>query len=185
LIGNVGDALKVVLATNGPKTFCVLASGVAIGNGKSMFSIVNASGSTVKLKLRELWIKNVQVVGVTGIVAEFRLNSIVNHSGGTALTPKPFDSVDGLSGSITARTGATVTSEGTSWRRWLWSSDEWGPGPADTESAEHSNQNLIPHYRDNGQWKTLTLNGNEGFHLKQITNSTAGTFDVEAVFTQE
>lgn len=187
-IGNIGDALKVALFLGGasaPKTFVARATSVAIGNGKSMISLVNTSGSTVKIKLRELWITNVQTTGVTGIIANFELNSIVGHSAGTSLTPKAFDSTDTLNGSVTARTGATVTTEGTSYARWLWSSDEWGVGPADVESTDHANQNLIPHYQDSGRWGTITLNANEGLHVKQVTNSTVGTFDLDIVFTQE
>ena len=33
--------------------------------------------------------------------------------------------------------------------------------------------------------KPFTLRANQGLTLKQITNSTVGTFDVIAVFTQE
>jgi hypothetical protein len=177
--------IPVTFANLSSKPFVVLANSIQIGNGKSMISLVNASGSTVKVKIRQLWIKNVQTSGVTGIVAEFQMKSIVGHSAGTALTPKAYDSTDTLNGSVTARSGATVTSEGTSWKRWLWSTDEWGPGPADVESADHVMQSLRPHYDDNGQWKTITLNANEGIHIKQVTNSTVGTFDLELVFTVE
>lgn len=184
LIGNVADALKVIQVPT-LKTFVACAHGITIGNNKSMISIVNASGSAVKVKIRELWIKNVQTAGVTGIVAQFQMNSIVDHSAGTAITPKPYDSTDTLDSSVTSRTGGTVTSEGTSWRRWYWSSDEWGPGPADTETTEHAFQNLNPHYQDLGGYKTITLNANEGLHVKQVTNSAVGTFDLELVFTVE
>lgn len=185
LIGNVGDAMKVVLTTNGPKTFGVRAASIAIGNGKSMLSLVNASGSTVKVKIREIYIKNVQTTGVTGILGNFELNKIVNHSVGTALTPTAHDSTDTLDSSVTARTGGTVTSEGATYRRWVWSTDEFGAGPADAETAEHTSQNLIPHFLDTGNWKTITLNANEGIHIKQTINSTVGTFDLEIVFTTE
>lgn len=177
--------IPVTFVNVSSKPFVAVAKGVSIGSGKSMISLVNASGSLVKIKIRQLWIKNVQTAGVTGIVAEFQMNSIVNHSAGTSLTPKAYDSSDTLNGSVTARTGATITSEGTTWRRWLWSSDEWGPGPQDNETNEHTAHNTIPHYEDKGQWKPITLNANEGIHIKQVTNSTAGTFDLELVFTVE
>lgn len=185
IIGNTSDSLKVVFTEIKPKTFVARASDVKIGNAKSMLSLVNASGSAVKIRIREIWIKNVQTSSLTGVVAEFQLNKIVNHSAGSTVTPTSFDSSDSLNGSVTARTGGTVTSEGATYSRWLWSSDEWGPGPQDNETNEHTAHNTIPHYRDQGRWKPITLNANEGVHIKQLTNSTNGTFDIEIVFTEE
>lgn len=167
-------------------TFVVNATSVAIGNGKSMLSIVNASGSTVVLKLRELYITNVQNTAVTGVISEFQLKRIVGHSAGTALTPASYDTNDALSGSITARTGATVTTEGTDiFRRVTWSSDEWGVGAQDVESEDHEAQlryNIVQQFPG---CKPFTLRANQGLTVKQITNSTVGKFDVVAVFTQE
>lgn len=188
LIGNVSDALKVAIASTAiapSKTFSITATGVTIGNGKSMISLVNTSGSTVKIKIREIWITNTQLSGVTGIVADFQLNQIVGHSGGSLLTSRSHDSVDTIDASVTARAGATVSGEGANYKHWLWSTDEWGPGPADTEAADHSFSSLVPHYRDPGLWKAYVLNANEGIHIKQITNSIVGTFDFYMVFTQE
>lgn len=167
-------------------TFVVSANSTAIGNGKSMLSIVNTSGSTVILKLRELYIINVQNTAVTGIITEFQLKRIVGHSAGTALTPAAYDTNDSLNVSITARTGATVTSEGTDiFKRLTWSSDEWGVGAQDVESGDHEVQlrhNIVEQYPG---CKPFTLRANQGLTIKQITNSTVGTFDVVAVFTQE
>lgn len=167
-------------------TFVVSARGVAIGNGKSMLSLVNASGSSIVLKLRELYIVNVQNTAVTGVIAEFQLKRIVGHSAGTALTPAPYDTSDSLNDSITARTGATVTSEGSDiFRRLTWSSDEWGVGAQDVESQDHGVQAMFNIVRQFPGCKPFTLRANQGLTLKQITNSTVGTFDVIAVFTQE
>lgn len=190
LIGNVSDSLKVAIvgfATEAEyPTFCACAESVQIGNNKSMISIVNTSGSTVKVKIREIKIINVQTTAVTGVVADFRLLRCVTHSVGTALTPASYDTTDSLSVSITARTGATIGTEGTAvLRRWQWSSDEWGPGAADVEASDHALQALIPGYYTINKTKPITLNANEGVTLKQVTNSTVGTFDIMVVFTQE
>lgn len=167
-------------------TFVVSAQNVAIGNGKSMLSIVNASGSTKVLRLRELYLINVQTSAVTGVIGEFQLKRIVGHSGGTALTPASYDTSDSLDSAITARTGATVTSEGSDiFRRLYWSTDEWGVGAQDVESGDHGAQVMLNIMRQQPWCKAFTLRANQGLTLKQITNSTAGTFDVVAVFTQE
>src|SRR5574343_541229 len=179
LIGNSGDRLKVQMAPYEPATFSVLVPSVAIANNKSMVSLLNASGSTVTIKLREVKIVNSQTSGVTGVVADFNLLKITGHSGGSSVTPYSHDSSDSLNGSVTALTGSTVSGEGAAIiRRWQWSSDEWGPGPADTESSDHAFQNVLPcHMKQDLNSKPLTLKANEGFSLKQVFNSTAGSFD--------
>lgn len=185
-IGNVADRLKVTSLDSELSTFSVYATDIVIGNNKSMLSLVNTSGSTVKCKIREIRIINTQITGITGVIADFRLLRIVGHSAGTLLTVAPYDTVDSLNVSITARTGSTVTSEGTAiLRRWQASTDEWGPGAADVESAAHDTQLHIPLYTKQLGTKPITLNPNEGITIKQITNSTAGQFDLLVLFTQE
>ena len=151
-----------------------------------MVSIVNTSGSTVKVRIREIRIINTRITGATGVPTDLRLLRIVGHSAGTSLTPSPHDTVDVLDSSITARTGATVTSEGTAiLRRWLISTDEWGSGAADSESASHDMQMSNPLYYNVANAKPLTLNANEGFTIKNVTATTTGLFDIVVVFTQE
>lgn len=168
------------------QTFIVDARNIQIGNGKSMLSIVNDSISSVVLKLRELYIINVQNTAVTGVISEFQLKRIANHSAGTLLNPVPYDTNDSVSANVTARTGSTVTSESADiLKRYLYSSDEWGVGAADVESFDHSVQsfnNILKQYK---YCKPITLRQNQGITIKQITNSTVGTFDIVLVFTQE
>lgn len=167
-------------------TFVVQGRDVATGNGKSMLSIFNAAGSGIVLKLRELFIINVQNTAVTGVVSEFALHRITGHSAGTSLTPDTYDTADSLSASATARTGGTITGEGTrALKHWDWSNDDWAQGAADVESADHAIQavfNLLP----NQPWcKPITMRAGEGIHIKHVTNTTVGLFDIVAVFTQE
>jgi hypothetical protein len=167
-------------------TFVVYAQDIAIGNAKSMVSLVNTSGSTVKVKIREIRVINVQNTAVTGVIADFRLLRCVSHSAGTSLTPSSHDTTDSLNGSVTARTGATIATEGTAvLRRWQWSTDEWGVGAQDVESQDHGVALNNPLYEPISKTKPITLNANEGITIKQVTNSTVGSFDLVLVFTQE
>lgn len=173
---------------NREKTFHLLATGVAIGKGKSMLSLYNAANASTKVRLREIRLINSQTGAVTGVVAEFQLKRFSTlHSAGTLLTPESSDSSDTINASITARTGATIAGEAAgTLRRALWSSDEWGPGGADVESNDHGQQMAgLPWYSPGAEEKPITLNSNEGIHVKQVTNSTAGTFDLLFVFTEE
>lgn len=190
-IGNVGDALKttgtlvISQAAQELPTFTVYVPAAGVANGKSMVSLVNASGSTVKLKIREIKLINVQTTSVTGVVLNFEFRRITNHSSGTSLTPNPHDTTDSLSGSATARTGATITGEGVILYRYKWSSDEHGVGAQDVESMDAVMQALNNCYTTARYTKPITLNANEGFHIKQTINSSVGTYDIFVTFTQE
>lgn len=194
IIGNVVDALKVSVSNTVPiatteteaATFTVYGLGIAIGNNKSMMSIANASGSSVKIRIREIRIINVQNTAVTGVIADYRLLRCTSHSSGTAITPLAHDTSDtALSSSVTAKTGATITGEAADpLRRYQLSTDEWGTGASDVESNSHDIQMNNSLFQTAPKTETITLNANEGITLKQVTNSTAGTFDILMVFTQ-
>lgn len=191
-IGNIADALKVAVAaiatvseTEMP-TFHVLAENITIGDGKSMLSILNDASSNVVVKIREIKLINNQTSAITGIVAEFQLRRITGHSGGTSLTPITHDSADSLSAYVSARSGATVSGEiSANLRHRKWSTDEWGVGPDDVESFDHTMSSLLPIVTQPSKTKPITLRAGEGITLKQIINSTSGAFDIAVMFTQE
>lgn len=167
-------------------TFNVTAHSVAIGNNKSMLSIVNTTGSVVKIKLRHLKIINAQTTPVTGVISNFTLLKCVTHSAGTSITPVACESSDTLSSSVTVRTGATIGTEGTDvLRRVQYSTDEWGVGSTDVESLDHIMQIGTNILETPLKAKPFTLLANEGITLKQTINSTIGLFDIELMFTQE
>lgn len=191
-IGNVADALKVTAvgtSTVGETelaTFHVLAENTAIGNNKSMLSIVNDGGSSVVVKIREIRIVNNQTTAITGVMSEFQLRRISGHTSGTSITPLTHDTSDSLNASVTAATGSTVSGESSlNLRHWKWSSDEWGVGASDVEAFDHTETALVPLYGQPSKTKPITLRAGEGLTIKHITNSTAGAFDISVLFTQE
>lgn len=170
-------------------TFTGVATDIAIGNNKSMFSIVNASGSTVVSRISAIYLVNVQTSAVTGVIGTFELRRITNHSAGTAITAiEKMDSNDTLSSSITLRTNGTVTSESTNllWRAQFSTDEIAANANLDTSFSSHIFGTMFPVWKradfDN---KPIILNANEGLTVKFSTNSTAGTFDIMVVFTQE
>jgi len=167
-------------------TFNVVSSSTAVANNKSMVSLVNTTGSTVTVKIHEIYLINVQNTSGTGTAINFELRKIVTHTGGSSITPLALDSADSLNGSVTCRTGATVGTEGAIYWRNVWSSDDWQIGSVDIESSDHTSQTLFPMYsRKTNGTKPITLRANEGLSLKCATNTTSGSFDVLIVFTQE
>jgi hypothetical protein len=167
-------------------TFVAMAREAAIGNNKSMMSIVNTSGSSVKIKIRELYIVNSKTTAVTGVVSDFEIRRCVSHSAGTSITPQAYDTSDTIDSNVTVRTGATIGTESASMlKRLEWSSDEWGVGTLDNEGSDHSRQLGINILAQAKGCKPLTLRANEGITIKHVINSTAGAFDIICVFTQE
>jgi hypothetical protein len=179
--GNLKIALQEYSDT---KTFSAYATNVAIGNNKSMLSIENAVGGSTVVRVIAIKVINTQATAITGVVADFRLLKCTGHSSGTLVVPESSDSVDALSSDVTVRTGATISGEGTGLLvRAQWSSDEWGVGSEDVESADHRAQFLTPFYAPLAGTKPITLRGGEGLTIKQVTNSTSGMFDVAILFT--
>lgn len=189
-IGNSGNRL-LVDSNNNPSaselaTFMVVSRGTGIANGKSMLSIVNTTGSTVKVKIRQIKVINVQNTAVTGVIANFEFRRFVSHASGTLLTSLPMDTADSISASVTSRTGATITGETADVMfRHSYSTDEWGVGTLDVEAHDHAIQQHNPIYITPRNAKPITLNANQGFHIKQTVASSVGTFDIEVIFTQE
>lgn len=166
--------------------FTVTAPAVAIGNNKSMFSLMNDTGSGKILRIREIYIQNSQTGAVTGVIATFALRRITGHSAGTALTPVANDTTDTL-GTVTARTGSTVAGEFAAFlQRWFISSDEWGVGALDVEGLQATFQTHFPAFaRRDTEVRPLTIRAGEGITIKCETNSTAGAFDIIVAFTQQ
>jgi len=169
-------------------TFTALATAIVPANNKSMWSILNAVGSSVRIKIQEIYLVNVKVSGVTGVAITFELRRIIGHSAGTAITAiEKMDSADTLDSNVTVRTNATVAGESATllWRN-IWSSDEWGPGAQDVESSDHDLQTMFPIFaKKTNDSKSVLLRAGEGMTVKCATSTTAGTFDLLVIFTQE
>lgn len=171
-----------------PATFSALITSQSIGNGKSMFSIMNStsgSGTVIKIKSVKV-INNLASPAVTGIVAQFNFLRMTGHSGGTSITSQTFDTADTLNSVVTTLTNGTITgAASTPLIKYFWSSDEWVVGTADQESQDHAFQNTLNLYEAKLGVKPITLRSQEGLTINQITNSTIGAFDLEIIFTQE
>lgn len=164
-------------------TFGVVSPATVVGNNKSMLALKNTGTSVVRI--REIWIINDQTTAVTGVAGLFEIRRIASFTGGTAITPASYDTIDALPAGITAATNSTVATETSLLRQGVWSTDEWGPGTLDTESNDHATQNTTPFFSQPPSGKALTIRQNQGIHIKFATNSTAGAFNLRIIFTTE
>ena len=185
------SAIPVTQGGSAEVSFTVIGIGVVVGNNKSMLSVWNPTGSGVKIKLREFYIRNPQTSAVTGVAGDFRIYRFAKATaptGGTALTAVLHDTTDTIAAGIDCRTGATNigTEEANPLDRMIQSTDDWGPGALDQEGAQQIIANYMPaRAKRDPQVKALTINPGQGIHLKFATNSTAGSADIIFVLTQE
>lgn len=183
----VNNSGSIFVNSEEEKTFIITANSVTIGNNKSMLALFNSGSNNGTIKIREIWIKNVQTTAVTGIASIFELFRFTGQSAvGTSVTPQTYDTIDAVPNNLTGSTGGTITGESaSSMVRWVWSSDDWGPGTLDQEGLDHAGQNLSPLWsRRDPKEKAIVVRANQGIHIKHTVNSAAGSFDLTIVFTQ-
>jgi hypothetical protein len=180
------NSIPVVEAIE-PASFILHASAIAIASNKSMLALMNGVGSGVVIKILKVKIMNTQTSSVVGIIADFRLRRLTALTGGTSVVPRSHDTNDAINGSITSATGGTPTdlTGPVDLGRYVYSTDEWGPGTADVESMDHSMQTVWAIYQHMRGEKPITIRPGEGLDVRQLTASTAGTFDIQIIFTQE
>lgn len=169
-----------------PATFIARSEATALASGKSMISLENAAGSAVVVRVMAVNLMNVQTTGVTGVMAEFGARRFTSHSAGTSITIDGRDSSDAINGSVTARTGATITGDSgvNNFGRRIWSADEHGVGGLDVQSNDAATQNTAPSFNFS-HGEPVILRAGEGLHIRMNTATAVGSYDLEIIFTQE
>ena len=168
-----------------PATFTALATGVQIGNGKSLLSIANA-GSKI-IRIQEVFLSNVSTPSGNGIYGVFQLRRIASHSSGTTISLiETMDSTDTLDSNISIKTGATVSGQSSSvLRRSLFNTGSWDANLT-TTSFTHGLEIYFPIFsKSASDTKPIVIRNGEGCTLNFESNSTSGTYDIHLVFSQE
>lgn len=162
-----------------PDTFYILADAVTFSTNKQHLSILNAAGSGKVIHLQKLFIINNQLAAVTGVSVRFDVKKATAHSGGTVITPQKADSLsDDLPAEITVRTGATSVTEGALMFPLTNPNDEVGATMAFPGAQLLAAMNWMPEGNEIQAWR---LREGEGMCIKQITNTTVGSFSWLAV----
>ncbi len=166
-------------------TFNVIANDISTDQNKSLFSIVNLSNKI--LRIEEIYLVNVRTTNVSGIIGTFEIRRITNHSGGNSITNiEPYDTNDVLDTNITIRSNAAITGESPNilWRN-IFSTDENNLIES-ISNTQHLFQTMFPIFvKKTNNTKSLTLQINEGIHIKFLQNSLTGLFNISCIFTQE
>jgi hypothetical protein len=169
------------------QTYTVGVVGATFGNGKSMFSIFNGSGSGRVVRVKRVWQLNNQTSGVTGVLTTMELRRTTAQSGGTAQTPVKHDtSSESMPAQVVCATGATVTDAAgvAALRRWMWSNDE----PAAATLTNDETECIVPlncvwDSTGDSDIEPITLREGEGLSVKHSGTSTVGVCDVFVEYT--
>lgn len=109
----------------------------------------------------------------TGVFVEFDLLKITAIEAGTAVTPVPADSGDGTAASLTCVLAPTSVTGSTVFLAHYTNNDEVGATNDFPTTAIQAGLNLLP--------TPIRMRYGAGVALKQITNSTEGSFSALAV----
>lgn len=162
------------------ETHVALADAVAFVQNKHHISLLNAAASGVTVRIHQIRYVNLSLTAVTGVGVRFDIKKITAHSGGTPLTPEKFDANNAaLPAGVTARTGATSVTEGAILMPIALNNDEI---PLTLLNANAQNNNI---FFNELKSQPFVLREGEGVTVKQITNTTVGSFAWLIVFSVE
>jgi hypothetical protein len=169
------------IAQSADPTYYVWSTPAACAQNRQVLSLLNTSATQV-IKVRKLFLINAQLTAVTGVGLQYDVKRISTLTGGTAITPNPADTADGALSGFTCAAGGTVT-EGVLLYSWYTMNDEIGVTAAAAVGGYL--QASISMQPEGNEVKELNLRNGEGFTVKQITNSTVGSYGALAVVTVE
>jgi hypothetical protein len=163
------------------ETFIAVCDAVAPATNKSLACIFNATGSGVTVRIHEVLLHQLGLVAQTGVNARLELRRATAVSAGTTVTAEKFDTNNAnLPAGVTVRHNGTVT-DGNLLYPVVITNDE-------------SPLSGLPNYsQDKSIWKAMrgiriqpfVLRENEGLTVKNVTNTTVGTWAVVIVFSVE
>lgn len=165
-------------------TWYVFTGGQALAANKVHLSIFNGAGSGVVLKVRKLFLLNLQTAAVTGVMVLWRvLRSSSAGTGGTTVTPRPADSQNpALPAQVVVTSNPTTPTEVFTWFEHAVANDEIGATSAFPTPQILAGLNLLA---EGEVLQEITLREGEGLLVKQITSTTVGSYAVLAVVTCE
>jgi len=163
-------------------TYSAYVDAAAFAANKHFLSILNTEAVSV-VKLHKLFLINLQIAAVTGVMVRFEVRRATAHSGGSLVTPEAFDSANpSVPAGVTVRTAAASVTEGALLFSHAINNDEVGATGAFPMPQFLAGLNLLP---ESGRLQEFTLRQNQGLTVKMVTSTTIGSFGVLCVFTIE
>lgn len=166
-------------------TYAAISLNTAFGNGKSMLSIFNGSGSGVVIRVYRIWTINSTITAISGVTCDISIRRITASSSGTTVVPFKHDSNSSdVPAQVLFRTNATVTA--TDILR-IHNTDNDEVSSAGTGTNELSILFPLKMIWESGYYDSnvepLVLREGYGITVNSDTNTTIGTLDVYMEFT--
>jgi len=169
-------------------TYIVQTPFQALAQNKHHITVFNTSGSNAVVTIQAIMAQK-NFAAVTGVAWQLDMNWITAENGtpgGTLLTAKKYRQTNGAVPSQiafrAAPTGAPTEDASIFQFSQFLHSEETNVAAQVKESLTIWPPGQVPVY---AEWQDLTLDEGQGFTLKQITNTTAGTYAFAIVFCLE
>ena len=163
------------------ETFIAVCDAVAPATNKSLACIFNATGSGVTVRIHDILLHQLGLVAQTGVNSRLEMRRATAVSAGTTVTAEKFDTNNAnLPAGVTVRHNGTVTDGNLLY-------------PVVITNDEPPLSGLPNYSQDKSIWKAMrgiriqpfVLRENEGLTVKNVTNTTVGTWAVVIVFSVE
>lgn len=169
------------IAQSGEPEWTIFTPAAAFAANKHFLTMFNAAASAQVIKLRKLFLVNMQTVAITGVAVQFDTKRITAVTGGTAVTPVIHDSTDPVLTNFTCVAAPTSVTEGALFFSTPTNNDEELLSGAASRGLQLQQTNLIP---EDIEGKEYEMNPGEGITVKNITSTTVGSFSILAVIAR-
>lgn len=162
-------------------TWYICVTPTNLRQNKYLLSFINIGTQNI-YKLRKLFLSNAALLALAGVALEFDVIRVVSVNGGVIATYNAADTIDGLMTDTNIRVSANSCTESSLLYPWYTNNDEIGLTGGFPQATI---QALISIQPEGAEMKELTCRQNEGFTVKQITNTVLGSYSILAVVTRE
>jgi hypothetical protein len=165
-------------------SYIAFADSTAVGafaTSKQHVSIFNAAASGKLVTIHDIRFVNLALTAVSGVGVRFDIKRITTHSAGTSITTEKLDTnFPALPAGVTVRAASTVTEGNILWAI-ACNNDEI---PLTGLNTTFMGTSILPAVA-NPRVAPLTFREGEGLTVKQITNSSVGTWGWIIIFSTQ
>jgi hypothetical protein len=179
-----GQTVETQIVTQGAlPTFYAWSGAQPFANGKHFLSIFNVLASGKIVRIKKVYVINMQTAAVTGVLFQMDFRKTTAQAAGSAITAVAMDSQDAppAQNVVAIAAGATVTNGPLLFSQIL-SNEEAAAAHASPTPMIQAGINWIP---EGVEVKEITIRPGEGFTVQNVTNTTVGSYAVLIVFTVE
>jgi len=164
-------------------TYYAWSGAQAFAANKHFLSIFNVAGSGKVVRLKKIFVVNLQIGAVTGVLFQFDFRRTTAQSAGSAITAISMDTQDAVPAQsvVAIAAGATITNSSLLFSQ-IFSNEENVAAQTNNAPMTQAGISWLP---EGTEIKELVLRPGEGLTVQNITATTVGSYGVLFVFTVE